>query len=422
MADVVVGVQWGDEGKGKIVDRFAKDYDFVVRYQGGHNAGHTIVVQGIKYALHLVPSGILYPQCKNIIGNGVVIDLGALLQEMQHLNAIANPQAKDTHDISTLHNRLFISHKAHIILPYHVLLDNLGEHKRNEAIGTTGKGIGPAYADKVARSGLQIGDLLCEEKLRTKLQANLTNLAHLHFDIDMESLVQTLLQYAKIFAPFITDTTKLLWDSIAQGKKIMLEGAQGSMLDIDHGTYPFVTSSNTSIAGCLSGTGLNTKDINEVIGITKAYCTRVGNGAFPTELHNETGNLLRQKGFEFGTTTGRERRCGWLDLVAIKYAVRLNGCTKLALMKIDVLDGFDEVQVCIGYEYKGATIDYVPYDLDVKPIYRSFKGWAHTAKLRDFQSLPKEAKAYIAFIESFVQCKVAFISTSPERDDIIVCG
>lgn len=421
MADVVVGVQWGDEGKGKIVDRLAKDYDFVVRYQGGHNAGHTIVVDGVKYALHLIPSGILYPQCKNIIGNGVVIDLSALLQEMQNLNRIINPKA-DSNSISDLHNRLFISHKAHIILPYHVLLDSLGENKRNEAIGTTGKGIGPTYADKVARIGVQIGDLLCATKLREKLSANLANLAHLNFDIDIESLMQKLLEYAEIFKPFITDTTKLLWDCISQGKKIMLEGAQGSMLDIDHGTYPFVTSSNTSIAGCLSGTGLNTRDINEVIGITKAYCTRVGNGAFPTELHDEVGKLLCEKGFEFGTTTGRQRRCGWLDLVAIKYAVRLNGCTKLALMKIDVLDGFDSVLACVGYEYKGEIIDYVPYDLDVKPIYRSFKGWKNTSGLCDFNSLPKEAKEYIAFIESFVKCKVTFISTSPERNDLIICN
>ena len=419
MADVVVGAQWGDEGKGKVVDRFAKDYDYVVRYQGGHNAGHTIVVNGVKYALHLVPSGILYPQCKNIIANGVVIDLNALLQELKELNKALNPQASD--NIRLLENRLFISHKAHVILPYHVMLDNLGESKRTKTIGTTGKGIGPTYADKIARNGIQIGDLLCEEKLRVKLQANFENLAHLNLNLDLESLVKELLDYAKIFAPFITDTTKLLWDSIKQNKKIMLEGAQGSMLDIDHGTYPFVTSSNTSIAGCLSGTGLNTRDIDEVIGITKAYCTRVGNGAFPTELLDETGKLLREKGFEFGTTTGRERRCGWLDLVAIKYAVRLNGCTKLALMKIDVLDGFSSVKVCVGYEYKGEVIDYVPYDLDVKPIYKSFKGWDKTAGLRDFDSLPKEAKEYIAFIESFVDCKVGFISTSPERDDLIVC-
>lgn len=419
MVDVVVGVQWGDEGKGKIVDRFAKDYEYVVRYQGGHNAGHTIVVNGVKYALHLVPSGVLYSQCKNVIANGVVIDLGALLQELKDLNKALNPQAGD--DISVLQNRLFISHKAHVILPYHVLLDNLGENKRTETIGTTGKGIGPTYADKVARNGIQIGDLLCEEKLRTKIEVNLENLKHLNLDINSESLIQELMRYAEIFDPFITDTTKLLWDCIEKGKKIMLEGAQGSMLDIDHGTYPFVTSSNTSIAGCLSGTGLNTRDINEVIGITKAYCTRVGNGAFPTELHDDTGDLLREKGFEFGTTTGRERRCGWLDLVAIKHAVRLNGCTKLALMKIDVLDGFSTIKACVGYEYKGREIDYMPYDLDVKPIYKTFKGWDKTTGLKDFQALPKEAKEYIAFIESFVHCKVGFISTSPERDDLIVC-
>ncbi len=418
MADVVVGVQWGDEGKGKIVDKLAKDYDYIVRYQGGHNAGHTIVVNGIKYALHLIPSGILYSQCKNVIGNGVVIDLESLINEMEQFSDVDNKQVEV--NINKLIGRLFISNKAHIILPYHVMLDNLGECKREKAIGTTGKGIGPTYADKVARSGILMGDLFNKELLQTKLKANLNNLSHLNLDINVESLLDNLLVYADKLKPFITDTTKLLWDSINNGKKIMLEGAQGSMLDIDHGTYPFVTSSNTSIAGCLSGTGLNTRDIDRVIGITKAYCTRVGNGSFPTELIYDVGELLCQKGFEFGTTTGRKRRCGWLDLVAVKYAVRLNGCTSLALMKIDVLDNFDEVKVCVGYEYGGKEIDYMPHDLNVKPIYRSFKGWKNTYNLKNFNELPMEAKEYIKFIESFVNCKVEFISTSPERDDLII--
>ncbi len=417
MADVILGVQWGDEGKGKIVDKLANDYDFVVRYQGGHNAGHTIVVDGVKYALHLIPSGILYPTCKNVIGNGVVIDLESLIKEMEQFS---KKSQEEKPDINMLVGRLFISQKAHIILPHHIMLDNLGENKRDKAIGTTGKGIGPTYSDKVARSGILIRDLYNKDVLYSKLKANLVNISHLNFDINLESLFNILLSYADKLKPFVIDTTKLLWDAISKNQQIMLEGAQGSMLDIDHGTYPFVTSSNTSISGCLSGTGLNTRDINEVIGITKAYCTRVGNGAFPTELLDDVGELLCQKGFEFGTTTGRKRRCGWLDLVAIKYAVRLNGCTSLALMKIDVLDNFDEVKVCIGYEYEGKEIDYVPHDLNVKPIYRSFKGWDNTAKLKNFDELPKEAKAYINFIESFVDCKVKYISTSPERDDLII--
>ena len=420
MALVIMGVQWGDEGKGKIVDKLAKQYDFVVRYQGGHNAGHTIVVNGIKYALHLIPSGILYPQCKNVIGNGVVIDLKALDNEMRQFEKIYNDNASPNSNKSPLEGKLFISNKAHIILPYHIILDNLNEQKRSKAIGTTGKGIGPAYTDKIARCGIQIGDLFHKDKLRAKLQANLTMISHLNISLDFESLLQELESYAIRFKPFIVDTTQLLWRAIDNGKKIMLEGAQGSMLDIDHGTYPFVTSSNTSISGCLSGTGLHTKDIQEVIGVTKAYCTRVGNGTFPTELHDSLGEALRKKGFEFGTTTGRSRRCGWLDLVAIKYAVRLNGCTQLALMKIDVLDGFDEVKVCIGYECNGEIIDYIPHDLEIKPIYKTFKGWDKTEKLRHFSQLPQQAREYIAFIEEFTQCKITLISTSPERDDIII--
>lgn len=420
MALVIMGVQWGDEGKGKIVDKLAKQYDFVVRYQGGHNAGHTIVVNGIKYALHLIPSGILYPQCKNVIGNGVVIDLKALDNEMKQFEKIYNDNASPNSNKSPLEGKLFISNKAHIILPYHIILDNLNEQKRSKAIGTTGKGIGPAYTDKIARCGIQIGDLFHKDKLRAKLQANLTMISHLNISLDFESLLQELESYAIRFKPFIVDTTQLLWRAIDNGKKIMLEGAQGSMLDIDHGTYPFVTSSNTGISGCLSGTGLHTKDIQEVIGVTKAYCTRVGNGTFPTELHDSLGEALRKKGFEFGTTTGRSRRCGWLDLVAIKYAVRLNGCTQLALMKIDVLDGFDEVKVCIGYECNGEIIDYIPHDLEIKPIYKTFKGWDKTEKLRHFSQLPQQAREYIAFIEEFTQCKITLISTSPERDDIIM--
>ena len=348
MASVVIGMQWGDEGKGKIVDRLARDYDFVVRYQGGHNAGHTIVVDGKKIALHLIPSGILYDNCKNVIANGVVIDLEALDKELSQF-------------MDNIDGRFYISNKAHIIMPYHSMLDSLYESARSKAIGTTGKGIGPAYSDKISRCGIQIGDLFDKEILNAKLEANLNNLSHLKLGLDKQKILKELEIYREKFAPFITDTTQLLWNAIKEGKKVMLEGAQASMLDIDHGTYPFVTSSNTSIAGALSGTGLNTKDIERVIGITKAYCTRVGNGAFPTELKDDIGERIGQRGAEFGVTTGRKRRCGWLDLVAIKHAIRLNGCSELALMKIDVLDGFSEIKACIAYKDNVEIINEIAF-------------------------------------------------------------
>lgn len=425
MADVILGIQWGDEGKGKIVDNLASKYDYVVRYQGGNNAGHTIVVDGKTYTLHLLPSGILYKNCKNVLANGVVIDLGALDDEMVQFE---ESYTKDSGDISPLVGRLFISNKAHIILPYHILLDNANEKNRTKAIGTTGKGIGPAYADKISRCGIQIGDLFRIESLKAKIKANLDSVINRLPNeknnplLNLDSIMQELSGFADRFKPFITDTTLLLWDAQKSGKKILLEGAQGSMLDIDHGTYPFVTSSTTSIAGALSGTGLNASDIGEVTGVFKAYCTRVGNGEFPTELlENKLGEILQERGNEFGATTGRARRCGWLDLVALRHAVRLNGCNKLALMKIDVLDNFEYINACVKYRYHGEEIEYVPDDLDVDPVYKEFVGWAGSVRgVRKFDDLPPEAKNYITFIEDYVGCKIAFISTSPERDDLIV--
>lgn len=413
MADVVLGVQWGDEGKGKVVDRIAGGYDYVVRFQGGHNAGHTIVANSKKYALHLMPSGILYPNCKTVIGNGVVIDLDALDLEMKQFEGI-----------SPLEGRFFISNKAHVILPYHIELDRLAESRRASlggALGTTGKGIGPAYSDKVARNGIQIGDLFNKDALRLKLQANIDALKESKSlpPICIESMLDKLEKLKDRFAPFIADTTQILWRAIDEGKKILLEGAQGSLLDLDHGTYPFVTSSNTSIGGVLSGTGLNARDIDSVIGVAKAYCTRVGNGSFPTELENQTGEMLRMRGEEFGTTTGRARRCGWLDLVALKQAIRLNGCTSLALTKLDVLDGLEEISVCVGYEYDGDEVDYLPYDRAVRPVYKKLKGWADSHCLREISKLPSAARAYVDFIEDHTGCKVSLISTSPKREDVI---
>ncbi len=415
MTDLIVGVQWGDEGKGKIVDKLAKEYDYIVRYQGGHNAGHTIVVDGKKYALHLMPSGILYPKCKNIIGNGVVISLEALIKEIEQFESLGD-----------LRGRLFISDRAHLITPYHQILDLARENNAKNAIGTTKNGIGPAYSDKVARMGLRVSDLRDLKMLEQKLASYKEQIAHLQdlYDLTLpsvESIMQNINAIAPKILPLITDTTKLLWDGLDEGKNILLEGAQGSMLDIDHGTYPFVTSSSTISAGSSSGSGIPPNRIEKIIGITKAYCTRVGNGPFPTEQNNTIGQELGQKGCEFGTTTGRKRRCGWLDAIALKYACRLNGCTDLALMKLDVLDGFKEIKICTHYLYNGEKITHVPSDLEnVEPVYESFEGWDHTAGIKDFKSLPNAAKTYIQAIQSLTGTKVSIISTSPERDDTII--
>lgn len=413
-ADLVVGIQWGDEGKGKIVDRLAKEYDFVCRSQGGHNAGHTIWVDGTRYALHLIPSGILNPKAINIIGNGVVLSPASIIEEMKQF--------------SNLEGRLFISDKAHLNLPYHSLIDQAREKLKGEkAIGTTGKGIGPTYSDKINRIGFRVGELLNPEKLSNSIMDYfLQNRAIFEIlEIKTPSKSELLAEiegYKKSLAPFITDTTQLLWRVIdEEGKRVLLEGAQGTMLDIDHGTYPFVTSSSTVSAGACTGLGLNPKDIGKVTGIVKAYCTRVGNGPFPSEDLGEEGKTIRQNGHEFGTTTGRPRRCGWFDAVACRYASRLNGCDELALMKLDVLDGFSEVKVCVAYELDGREIDYLPQDLEsVKPIYKTFKGWDKSKGARRFEELPKEAQEYIKAIEEITKTKVGIISTSPERDDTII--
>lgn len=412
MADLVVGIQWGDEGKGKIVDMLAKNYDYVVRYQGGHNAGHTIVVDGKKHALHLMPSGVLYSNCKNVIGNGVVVSFKALCEE---INQFEN-----------LNNRLFISDKAHIIMPYHQIIDEAREKMLKNAIGTTHKGIGPCYGDKVARVGFRVGEIRDMEAFSKKISAHLKELKYLEefyhvslpsFDKVMKELEET----SKQILPFICDTTNLLWKAVAKNEKILLEGAQGSMLDIDHGTYPFVTSSNTTSSGACSGTGLSPKEIKKVIGITKAYCTRVGNGPFVSEDFGEIGKFLQKNGNEFGVTTGRQRRCGWFDAVAVKYACKINGCDELSLMKLDVLDGLEEIKVCIAYGRDNKLIDYIPNDFEgLKPVYKTYKGWKKTAGIRNFEDLPQEAKEYIRDLESIVQTKISIISTSPEREDTII--
>jgi adenylosuccinate synthase len=410
---MIVGLQWGDEGKGKIVDHMAQTHDVVCRFAGGHNAGHTIVVDDKVYALHLIPSGVLNPNAVNIIGNGVVLSPENLID-------------KELKQFPSLKGKLFISDKAHLLLPYHAQIDQARERLRKKAIGTTGKGIGPAYADKISRVGHRVGELHYPKKLAQKILNHFENNRVILDSMqiqrpDEDELIKLLTHYKDELECYITDTTKLLWELLNEGKRVLLEGAQGTMLDIDHGTYPYVTSSNTISAGACSGLGLNPKDIGKVTGIAKAYCTRVGNGPFPTEDFEEAGKKMAEVGREFGTTTGRRRRCGWFDAVATKYACRLNGCDEIALMKLDVLDGFDEVKVCVGYEFEGQEIDYVPYDLEsVEPIYRSFKGWSSVKGVREFEKLPDEAKEYIKAIEDLTQTRVGVISTSPDRKDTIV--
>jgi len=412
-ADLIVGIQWGDEGKGKIVDMLAQKYDVVCRSQGGHNAGHTIWVDGVRYALHLVPSGVLNKDAINIIGNGVVLSPKAIIEEMEQFD--------------NLEGRLFISDKAHLNLPYHSLIDIAREKlKGDKAIGTTGKGIGPAYASKINRVGNRAGELLNPEKLCESLMANF-EINRPVYDVlkieipNKEDLLEELKAYKEKLAPFIANTTNMVWDAIDNNKKILLEGAQGTLLDIDHGTYPYVTSSSTVSAGACTGLGINPKDIGTVTGIVKAYTTRVGHGPFPTEDFGTVGKTLADVGKEVGTTTGRGRRCGWFDAVIVKHSARLNGCDQFALMKLDVLDGFETIKICRAYEYNGKEITYVPSDLEnCKPIYEDIQGWDTVEGISNYDELPQGAKEYIKRIEELTNTKVGIISTSPDRNDTIV--
>jgi len=411
MVDLIVGLQWGDEGKGKIVDLMAQKYDIVVRSQGGHNAGHTVVIDGKSYALHLMPSGVLNPKAINVIANGVVVSPSKIIEEMSKFD--------------NLDGRLFISDKAAMLLPHHALIDQAREKLRGEnAIGTTGRGIGPAYGDKIARNGVRMGDLLDIEKLLSKLDSyydqNRGYFEYLKVEIpNRDELKKELLEYQKVLKDKIINTTKYLWDNI--DKNILLEGAQATLLDIDHGTYPFVTSSNTIASGALTGSGIPPKKLNRVVGISKAYATRVGNGPFPTEDFGADGDKIRKQGHEFGTTTGRPRRCGWLDVVALKYAVTLNSCDEIAIMKLDVLDGFDEVKVCVGYKKDNEEIDYFPSDLDgYEPIYKTFAGWSGSEGVKEFDKLPQNAQNYILEIEKLIGVKIKFVATGADRDDTVI--
>ena len=412
-ADVIVGLQWGDEGKGKIVDHLAQKYDYVCRFAGGHNAGHTIVADGKKYALHLVPSGVLNKKAMNVVGNGVVLSPKDFIKELSQFD--------------DMKGRIVISDKAHLLLPYHAKIDQAREQlKGDKAIGTTGKGIGPAYGDKITRVGHRVGELLNPQKLCNDIM-NYFAINKPIFDAmgverpNEAELLAELKEYKEALSPYITDTTLVLWEALDSGKRVLLEGAQGTMLDIDHGTYPYVTSSTTISAGACSGLGVAPQTIGKVVGIAKAYCTRVGNGPFPSEDLGEEGEYIRKRGHEFGTTTGRPRRCGWFDAVAMKHAVRLNGVSSIALMKLDVLDGLESIKVCVGYEIDGKEIDYVPYTLEgAQPIYREFKGWSKSEGVREYNDLPQEAKEYIEELEKLSGAKIGIISTSPDRDDTII--
>jgi adenylosuccinate synthase len=414
---VVLGTQWGDEGKGKIVDLLTEDADAVVRYQGGHNAGHTLIINDEKTVLHLIPSGILRDGVKCYIGNGVVIEPEALIKEIKNLELSG----------VDVQSRLYISKAAPVIMPYHIKLDQLREIKKGkEAIGTTGRGIGPAYEDKVARRGIRIGDLLDAELLKQKLEKVLDyhNFVienyHQSEPLDFNEVYQKALQQAEFIKGMCIDVTGELHNHLENGEKLLMEGAQGSLLDIDHGTYPFVTSSNTTAGSAATGSGLGATHIDYVLGITKAYTTRVGSGPFPTELFDEDGAELAKRGVEFGATTGRPRRCGWLDLVALKRAVQVNGVTGLCVTKLDVLDSFKTIKVCTSYgddSFPGSAHEWS----QVKPVYKSFDGWqSSTRGMTEIDKLPAAAQALIDYIESFTGAPVHIISTGPDRCENIL--
>ena len=414
----VLGAQWGDEGKGKIVDLLTPNFSIVARYQGGHNAGHTVYANGRKFVLRLLPSGILHQGVTCIIGNGVVIDPQALFAEIDEIEAAGIPVG----------DRLVISDKAHLILPYHRELDLLSEARRGERkIGTTSRGIGPAYEDKIARRGVRVGDLANPDSLAEAIRHNVDARNRLikESTMDWKQVHDDLKRSWERMRRWVADVSVVLDKARREGKSIMFEGAQGTLLDIDHGTYPYVTSSNATIGGVCTGLGVGPRAIDGVLGVAKAYTTRVGEGPLPTELTGELGNRLRESGQEFGAVTGRPRRCGWYDAVAVRFAVRVNGLDALALTKLDVLDGLPELQVCTGYRLRGAVIEDMPGDLAqfsaCEPIYETIGGWSQpTAGVRKYQDLPAEARAYIARIEEITGVPAAVLSTGSAREDTII--
>ncbi len=421
-AVVIVGTQWGDEGKGKIVDLLGERADYVVRYQGGHNAGHTVIFNGRELVLHLVPTGILRPDTIAVIGNGVVVDPGALLEEIDAL-AARGVQCD---------GRLFVSDKAHLIMPYHRAIEKEREDVRGaRKIGTTGRGIGPTYADKMARVGIRVSDLLDPDLFREKLAANLHEMNYFLEQLyhvrgfEVEKIADEYLGYAQRIRPLIRETSRLLNEVLDAGRSVLFEGAQGSHLDVDFGTYPFVTSSNATAGGACTGAGVGPTRIGAVLGVAKAYTTRVGGGPFPTELPPTDGEALRNRGREFGATTGRPRRCGWFDAVQVRYAVRVNGLTGLAITKLDVLDDSPELKICTAYRYRGRAFDEMPTALSAlehtEPVYETFPGWrAKTTGARRRSQLPLAARKYLDRIEELVGCPIDMISTGTGRDETIV--
>jgi len=417
---VVIGTQWGDEGKGKIIDYLSKDAEVVVRFQGGNNAGHTVVTKEYKFQFHLIPSGILNPDILNIIGNGVVVDLEALIYEIDEL-----------HSKKIATSNLKISSNSHLVMPYHRILDKAKENLLGDMkIGTTKKGIGPSYSDKASRSGIRMQDLLNIKIFKKKLEivlkeknavlAKIYNLPPLDFNV----ILNKYRYLSQRIGDYILDTSKLINDALDEGKRVIFEGAQGTFLDIDHGTYPFVTSSSTVAASACIGSGIGPKRIDNIIGVAKAYTTRVGQGPFPTEIKGKIGNMLREKGSEYGTTTGRPRRCGWLDTILLKYASRINSISFLALTKLDVLSFLNNIKICNSYSHNDKYYEEFPCNQsifnEVNPLYEDFSGWKEDiSKIRNFNDLPEKTKKYIRKIENEIKVPIKFISVGPERDQMI---
>lgn len=414
---VILGAQWGDEGKGKIVDVLSEKFDIVARYAGGHNAGHTVIIHGKKFVLQLIPCGVLRPGCKGVIGNGVVLDPAAFLGEVKKLKDAGLP----------IDGQLFVSNRAQVILPYHRMIELAAETAPGrQPIGTTRRGIGPAYEDKIHRNGLRVIDLLNNSLLRTHINNachEKNTIAHALFGtepLDPKQMYEEYARLAEQIAPFVTDTAYLLNNALKDGKNIMFEGAQGALLDIDHGTYPFVTSSSSTAGGAITGTGVGPTKIDTVIGVTKAYVTRVGEGPFPTEISDSTGELLRARGQEYGAVTGRPRRCGWLDIPLLRYSNAINGTEWLVVTKMDVMDECPDIPVCTGYKINGKVTDIIPADIrgfeSIEPVYTNLKGWmCNTEGITEYDKLPQLAKDYMQFVERESGAKIGMISTGPDR-------
>ena len=419
----IVGAQWGDEGKGKITDFFAGESDYVVRFHGGNNAGHTVIVNGETYKLHLIPSGIVYGEPISVIGNGVVVDPKALLDEIDYVIQ------------KGIKPKLMVSDRAHVIMPYHISLDNaLSNHQANLAAGSTGRGIAPVYADKMFRNGIRMIDLLEPEVFHEKLEKGYSFSKKLirdaleePFDLNLEEIFETYVIYGEKLSPYICDTSVELYKAHKLGKSILFEGAQGISLDVDHGVYPYTTSSNTAAGHVSTGTGVSFREIKKIIGVVKAYLSRVGESPLPTELNGDDAHILREKGSEYGTTTGRPRRVGWLDLVQVRQAVRVNGLTEIALTKLDILNGFKKLPICIEYDINGKRIKEMPASLSqfrhAKPIYNTLPGWEELPNNvwdKGFDALPETLKNYISYIEEQVECPVTIVSVGPQRHETII--